>query len=151
MKDSIKRTLDVFFSLLGLMAASPVLAPILLVVWLQDFHSPFYVSSRVGKRGRSFKFVKIRSMVKDAEKAGVDSTAADDKRITAVGYFIRRFKLDELAQLWNVLKGEMSLVGPRPNVERASPYLRRPRRNSWTYAPESPISPPSSSPMKARS
>jgi len=118
MKEASKRILDVLLSFLGLAVASPVIVPILICVWLQDFHSPFYVSYRVGRGGRPFKIVKIRSMVADAEKAGIDSTAVDDKRITLVGRFIRHFKLDEMTQLWNVLKGDMSLVGPRPNVAR---------------------------------
>jgi len=70
------------------------------------------------KNGRLFNMVKLRSMIAGADKTGVDSTSADDSRITSVGRFIRKFKLDEFTQLWNVLKGDMSLVGPRPNVER---------------------------------
>jgi len=113
----LKRALDVVLSALGLMAASPVLLPTLLLVWLQDYHSPFYIANRVGLRGRPFRMVKLRSMVVNADRSGVDSTSSNDKRITAVGHFIRRFKLDELSQLWNVLTGDMSLVGPRPNVQ----------------------------------
>ncbi|HET8623240.1 MAG TPA: sugar transferase [Gemmatimonadales bacterium] len=103
---------------LGLLLLSPLLVPVAVVIWLQDRHSPFYVANRIGRRGRPFRMVKFRSMIVRADRTGVDSTAGDDPRITAVGRFIRRFKLDELPQLWNVLKGEMSLVGPRPNVER---------------------------------
>lgn len=88
------------------------------LVWRQDKHSPFYVAPRVGRNDQPFKMIKLRSMVINADKSGVDSTAANDNRITAVGQFIRRYKLDELTQLWNVLKGDMSLVGPRPNVKR---------------------------------
>jgi lipopolysaccharide/colanic/teichoic acid biosynthesis glycosyltransferase len=88
------------------------------LVWKQDKHSPFYVAPRVGKDGKPFKMVKLRSMVINADKSGVDSTSANDQRITKVGHFIRRYKLDELTQLWNVLIGDMSLVGPRPNVQR---------------------------------
>ncbi|MFM7373153.1 MAG: sugar transferase, partial [Sphaerospermopsis kisseleviana] len=68
--------------------------------------------------GKPFQMLKLRSMVVNADRIGVDSTSANDPRITRVGHFIRRYKLDELSQLWNVLKGEMSLVGPRPNVRR---------------------------------
>lgn len=88
------------------------------LVWIQDFHSPFYIAPRVGKNGKIFRMVKLRSMIIDAEKTGVNSTAAEDKRITAVGKLIRKFKLDEFTQLWNVLLGEMSLVGPRPQVQQ---------------------------------
>lgn len=114
----MKRLLDVALSTLGLVATSPVLLPTMLLIYWQDKHSPFYVAPRVGKGGKAFKMVKLRSMVVNADKTGVDSTSAQDPRITSVGKFVRRYKLDELPQLINVLKGEMSLVGPRPNVKR---------------------------------
>lgn len=114
----LKRAFDIFASFCGLLVFSPVIVPTLIAVWLQDFKSPFYVAPRVGMGGRIFRMVKLRSMVVNADKSGVDSTSANDMRITKVGHFIRRYKLDEISQLWNVLKGDMSLVGPRPNVER---------------------------------
>lgn len=114
----MKRLFDIVASLLGLLIASPVLLPVMFLVWRQDGHSPFYVAPRVGRGGEPFSMVKLRSMVINADKTGVDSTGADDRRITPVGHFIRRYKLDELTQLWNVLIGDMSLVGPRPNVKR---------------------------------
>lgn len=97
---------------------SPILLVSLISIWWQDYHSPFYIAPRVGKNNRIFRMVKLRSMVIKADESGVDSTSADDSRITAIGHFIRRFKLDEISQLWNVLIGDMSLVGPRPNVIR---------------------------------
>ncbi len=114
----MKRLFDVFVSALGLLLASPVLLPVMFLVWRQDRHSPFYVAPRVGLGGEPFKMMKLRSMVINADKSGVDSTSANDRRITPVGHFIRRYKLDELSQLWNVLIGDMSMVGPRPNVKR---------------------------------
>ena len=114
----MKRLLDFTLSLLGLIISSPVLVPIIIIVWLQDWHSPFYIASRVGKGEKLFRMVKLRSMIINAHKSGVDSTSSNDNRITGVGRFIRRYKLDELSQLWNVLIGDMSLVGPRPNVKR---------------------------------
>jgi len=114
----MKRMMDIVCSLLGLAVLSPFLAVVMILVWLQDFHSPLYVATRVGKDSRTFQMVKLRSMVVNADKTGVDSTSADDSRITSIGHFIRRFKLDEFTQLWNVLKGDMSLIGPRPNVKR---------------------------------
>ncbi len=114
----MKRLFDIFLSFLGLMIASPILLAFIVAVWLQDLKSPFYIAPRVGRNRRVFRMVKLRSMVVNADKTRVDSTSADDMRITAVGKLIRKFKMDELTQLWNVLKGNMSLVGPRPNVER---------------------------------
>lgn len=114
----MKRLFDIVASAAGLLLASPVLLPVMFLVWRHDRHSPFYVAPRVGRGGGAFSMVKLRSMVINADKSGVDSTGANDRRITPVGHFIRRYKLDELTQLWNVLKGDMSLVGPRPNVKR---------------------------------
>lgn len=114
----LKRAFDTIASAVGLLLASPVLLPVMFLVWWQDRHSPFYIAPRVGRNDQPFKMIKLRSMVINADKSGVDSTAANDNRITAVGQFIRRYKLDELTQLWNVFKGDMSLVGPRPNVKR---------------------------------
>jgi lipopolysaccharide/colanic/teichoic acid biosynthesis glycosyltransferase len=94
-----------------------VLLPVMFLVWKEDRHSPFYIAPRVGRDGRPFAMVKMRSMVINADRKGATSTSNDDKRITPVGHFIRRYKLDELTQLWNVLKGDMSLVGPRPQVQ----------------------------------
>jgi lipopolysaccharide/colanic/teichoic acid biosynthesis glycosyltransferase len=107
---------DAVLAAVGLVMFSPILVPAMIAVWLQDFHSPFYIAGRVGRNNMPFRMVKLRSMVINADKAGVDSTSANDRRITIVGHLIRRWKLDELSQLWNVLVGDMSLVGPRPNV-----------------------------------
>ena len=112
----LKRGLDIVVSSLGLVVTSPVLLLFAIAVWLQDFRSPFYIAQRVGLDNQLFGMVKLRSMVIDADRTGVSSTSSDDSRITAVGRVIRALKLDEFTQLWNVLRGEMSLVGPRPNV-----------------------------------
>ena len=114
----MKRLLDIAVAFLGLLILSPLLIVLCVAIYLQDHHSPFYIANRMGRKERPFRMVKFRSMVIRADTSGVDSTAGDDPRITSLGKFIRRFKLDEIPQLWNVLKGEMSLVGPRPNVER---------------------------------
>jgi len=110
--------MDVIASFLGLTLAFPILVGFAFAIWLQDFRSPLYVANRVGKNGRMFKMIKMRSMVVDAAQSGVTSTSNDDDRITKVGRLIRAYKLDEITQLVNVLKGDMSLVGPRPNVMR---------------------------------
>ena len=110
-----KELFDRIVSLLGLVALCPLLLVICVLVWLQDRHSPFYVADRSGRRG-SFRMIKIRSMVVRADQLGASSTSGDDRRITPLGKFIRRWKIDEVSQLINVLKGDMSLVGPRPEV-----------------------------------
>ena len=113
----IKRLVDILASFFGLLVFSPILLPVMFLVWKEDKKSPFYIAPRSGRNGMTFKMVKLRSMVVDADKSGVDSTSGNDMRITPIGHFIRKYKLDELTQLWNVLIGDMSLVGPRPNVK----------------------------------
>ena len=112
----LKRVLDVTVALAGLCALSPLLVLIALAVWLEDGRSPWFRGVRVGRGGSEFRMVKFRSMRPEAWKSGVNSTAAGDRRITRVGRLLRRTKLDELPQLWNVMRGQMSLVGPRPQV-----------------------------------
>src|SRR5687767_5812356 len=114
----MKRLLDIILSSLGLITFAPLLLPVIFLVWRQDGASPFYIAPRVGRDGELFKMVKLRSMVVNADRTGVDSTSGSDPRVTPIGQFVRRYKLDELTQLWNVLIGDMSLVGPRPNVKR---------------------------------
>ena len=113
-----KRVLDFLLAGLGLTLFAPVLVIVMFLIWLEDHSSPIYRASRVGFNSKVFTMYKLRSMVVGADKTGVDSTSSADKRITKTGRFVRKFKLDEVTQLWNVLRGEMSLVGPRPNVER---------------------------------
>lgn len=95
---------------------SPMLLLLCMAIWLQDFSNPIYLSKRAGQNGKEFKMFKLRSMVANAENSGVLSTSSKDKRITPLGHFVRRYKFDEILQLINVIKGDMSLVGPRPNV-----------------------------------
>lgn len=113
----MKRAFDLSIGTMGLLLFSPILLFFILLVWLQDRKSPFYIAPRIGLDGTPFKMIKLRSMTAGADRTGVESTAADDSRITRVGHMIRHYKLDELSQLINVVKGEMSLVGPRPNVQ----------------------------------
>lgn len=125
----MKRLLDIVASAGGLLFFSPVLWVFMGLIWFQDRSFPFYIAERVGKNGRPFRMVKLRSMIVGADRTGVDSTAAEDTRITWVGRIIRKYKLDELSQLWNVLRGDMSLVGPRPNVPReVATYTMEERR-----------------------
>jgi lipopolysaccharide/colanic/teichoic acid biosynthesis glycosyltransferase len=112
----LKRTLDILIASFGLLLLSPLLLAVMLAIWLQDRRFPFYIAPRAARGSGTFRMVKFRSMVVNADKIGGSSTAATDRRITPVGRFVRAYKLDELIQLWNVLKGDMSLVGPRPQV-----------------------------------
>ena len=112
----MKRLFDLTLATIGLVAISPLLA--ILAIWIKlDSRGPvFYRGRRAGQFGRPFLILKLRTMVENAEQLGGAETASDDPRITRAGKFLRQYKLDEFPQLINVLKGEMSLVGPRPEV-----------------------------------
>jgi len=114
----MKRILDFILSFFGLLVLSPILLIFMFLIYLQDKKSPIYKAPRVGKDGNIFTMVKMRSMIVNADNNQVDSTSTDDNRITPLGLTIRKYKLDELTQLWNVLTSDMSFVGPRPNVQR---------------------------------
>ncbi len=112
------RFLDILFACFGLIVLSPLLLIIWLLIVLTSKGGGFYKQIRVGKKGYDFKLYKFRSMRVDADKGSLITIGGRDSRITKVGYFIRKFKIDELPQLFNVLKGDMSLVGPRPEVRK---------------------------------
>jgi len=112
----LKRTFDVVVASAGLLVAAPVLAGVAALVKREDGGPALYGSVRVGKDGRKFRMWKFRTMVLNADKIGGPNTADDDPRLTRVGKKLRQYKLDELPQLINVVTGEMSLVGPRPEV-----------------------------------
>lgn len=126
----LRRGQDVFFSGMALLVLSPVLIITALAVWIDDPHgSPIFKQVRCGRDGKPFKMYKFRSMYMDAErkleellqKNEMDGPAfkiKDDPRITRVGHFIRKTSIDELPQLWNIFKGDMSIVGPRPALPR---------------------------------
>ena len=115
----MKRCIDMVLSSLGLIILSPVLIVIATMIKKHDGGPVFYRGERVGLHGVSFRIYKFRTMVINAEKLGPSSTSEDDLRITKIGKFLRRYKLDELPQFINVLKGDMSFVGPRPQVRWA--------------------------------
>ena len=117
-----KRVYDLFFAALGLSILAPLFLLLGLLVKWSDGGPVFYRQERVGLGGRRFRIWKFRTMVVDADRRGIPVTRDGDPRITRVGRFLRKTKLDELPQLWNVLVGEMSLVGPRPEVPR---YVER--------------------------
>ena len=112
----MQRTFDIVFSFCVLVVFSPLLLVTIAAIYFYDWHAPFYMANRVGRGGRVFRMAKFRSMIVNADQVGGSSTSATDSRITPVGAFVRRYKLDELPQFWNVLLGDMSVVGPRPNV-----------------------------------
>jgi lipopolysaccharide/colanic/teichoic acid biosynthesis glycosyltransferase/SAM-dependent methyltransferase len=114
----IKRALDIGSSALGLLLLSPLLLSLAALIKWGSAGSVFYRGQRVGRHGRPFRIFKFRSMVVNAEAIGGSSTGDHDPRITSIGRFMRKGKLDELPQLLNVLLGQMSLVGPRPEVQR---------------------------------
>ena len=112
------RVLDFIFSLLGIILLFPVFLVLYFAVRLESKGGCFYKQLRVGRGGTDFYVYKFRSMRIGADKQGLITVGGRDPRITQVGYFIRKYKLDELPQLFNVLKGDMSLVGPRPEVRK---------------------------------
>jgi lipopolysaccharide/colanic/teichoic acid biosynthesis glycosyltransferase len=126
----VNRALDVAGASVGLALASPALAVAALAIKLDDGGPVFYRQRRVGQEGREFELLKLRTMVVGAEQQGAGwAVNRGDPRITRVGRALRRLSLDELPQLWNVVRGEMSLIGPRPTlayqVESYSPRQRR--------------------------
>ena len=131
----VKRIFDFLGSLLGLMLLSPVLLLIALLIKVDSRGPVFYRGVRVGLFGGVFKIFKYRTMIINAEKVGGSSTPDDDPRLTRLGKFLRRYKLDELPQLINVLKGDMSLVGPRPQVQWAVDLYTPEQRTVLTVRP----------------
>lgn len=131
----LKRGFDVAASGIGLIVLSPILAVIACAVRLNSRGPVFYRARRVGQHGKEFRLYKFRSMVADADQRGSRITRAEDNRITSVGRFLRRAKLDELPQLINVLRGEMSLVGPRPEDPRYVELYTPKQREILQYRP----------------
>lgn len=122
------RFLDILFSFIGLLLLLPFFFLIYIFICIESKGPGFYSQIRVGKGGKDFKLYKFRSMRVGADKKGLITVGGRDPRVTQVGHFIRKFKLDELPQLWNVLKGDMSLVGPRPEVRK---YVNMYTEEQW--------------------
>lgn len=114
----LSRSFDLFFSSLGLFILSPVFLMIAILIKLESKGPVFYCQERVGKNFRSFQIFKFRTMIQNADKKGPLITSGGDSRVTRIGRILRKTKIDELAQLLNVIKGDMSLVGPRPEVRK---------------------------------
>lgn len=114
----LKRLFDICCSLIGLIFLAPFLIIISLFIIVNNGFPVFYLQTRVGKNSNDFKLFKFRTMYKDADKKGLLTVGGRDPRVTPIGYYLRKYKLDELPQLLNVLFGSMSLVGPRPEVRK---------------------------------
>ena len=112
------RLFDILFSVLGLILLSPIFIVLYIIIRTGSKGGAFYVQERIGKDGKPFMLYKFRTMHVGADSEGLLTIGKDDNRITRVGYFLRKTKIDELPQLLNVLKGDMSLVGPRPEVRK---------------------------------
>jgi lipopolysaccharide/colanic/teichoic acid biosynthesis glycosyltransferase len=113
-----KRLFDIFFSFIGIIVLLPFFLIFSLVIIIGSGFPVFYFQKRVGKGGEDFNLIKFRTMKKDSEKKGLLTVGGRDPRITGIGFFLRKYKLDELPQLFNVLFGTMSFVGPRPEVRK---------------------------------
>ena len=114
----IKRVCDFILSLIGIIVLSPIFIIVSIAIKLDSRGKILFLQKRVGRYGKEFNIYKFRTMVSNAEKLGKQITVGNDNRITKVGAFLRKYKIDELPQLFNVLKGDMSLVGPRPEVPK---------------------------------
>jgi len=130
-----KRVFDLVFAMAGLVLLSPVLAVVAIVIRLSSPGATFYRGVRVGRYGKSFRILKFRTMVVNAEALGGSCTSADDRRITSVGRWLRKYKLDELPQLFNVLRGDMSFVGPRPEVQEYTDLFNEEERQILSIRP----------------
>lgn len=131
----LKRSFDFVAAFGGLVCLAPLFLVIALVIKLSSPGPVFYRGKRVGRYGKPFAIYKFRTMVVDADKQGPGITAAEDNRVTSVGKVLRRYKLDEFPQLLNVLKGEMSLVGPRPEDPRYVALYTPEQRAILNYRP----------------
>jgi len=131
----LKRLFDLLVSLVALLLLSPLMGVLAWRIKRYDGGPVVYAGRRVGKGGKPFGMYKFRTMVMNADKIGGSSTPDDDPRITPIGKMLRRYKLDELPQLFNVVKGEMSLVGPRPQVQWAVDLYTPEQRQVLTVPP----------------
>ncbi|WP_292706249.1 MULTISPECIES: sugar transferase [unclassified Nostoc] len=130
-----KRIFDLLFALIGIFIMSPLFFTIAIWIKLDSPGNVLFRQIRIGRFGREFSIYKFRTMVADAESRGKQITVAKDTRITRSGQFLRKYKLDELPQLFNVVKGEMSLVGPRPEVPKYVAYYTAEQRRVLDVLP----------------
>lgn len=135
MNQFLKRSFDVFVSGLVILVALPLWFLVAILIKLESPGPVFYRGSRVGKDGNEFKIYKFRSMVNLADQTGIGITQRDDQRITRIGHVLRNLKIDEMPQLLNVLKGEMSIVGPRPEDPKFVEYYTPEQREVLKFRP----------------
>ena len=129
------RFFDIVFSSIGLVLLCPLFLILYVLICLESKGGGFYSQERIGRNGVPFRLYKFRSMRKDADKIGLITVGGHDSRITHMGYFIRKYKLDELPQLWNVFVGDMSLVGPRPEVRKYTDLYNDEQRRVLSVRP----------------
>jgi len=125
----VKRIFDFFASAIGIILLLPIFLAVAIAIKKNSPGPVFYISWRIGKNNKPFKIYKFRTMVVNADKMGGPSTASDDPRLTKIGLFLKKYQLDELPQLFNVLKGDMSLVGPRPEVKMYVDMMTNEQKN----------------------
>lgn len=131
----IKRIFDIIMSLIGIILLSPLFIIVSIAIKVTSPGNILFLQKRVGKNGEEFNIYKFRTMVSDAEKLGKQITVGNDSRITKVGAFLRKFKIDELPQLFNVFNGDMSLVGPRPEVPKYVELYTKEQRKVLSIRP----------------
>lgn len=131
----MKRLFDIVFSFIGIIILSPVILAVCIAIKSVDNGPVFYKAPRVGRNGIIFRMIKFRTMTVNADKIGGSSTKEDDPRITKPGAFLRKYKLDEIPQLFNVFVGEMSIVGPRPQIKWAVDLYSEEEKKILTVKP----------------
>ncbi len=131
----LKRLFDIIVSLLAIIFLLPVWLLVALLIVIDSKGGIFYIQQRIGKNGKPFGLYKFRTMHPDSDKKGLLTVGGRDPRVTRVGYWLRKYKLDELPQLFNVLKGDMSLVGPRPEVKKYTDLYTDEQRRVLTVKP----------------
>jgi lipopolysaccharide/colanic/teichoic acid biosynthesis glycosyltransferase len=131
----MKRSFDIVFSLIGLILLMPLFFVVAVLIKLSSSGPIFYLQMRVGLNGNDFKLYKFRTMMVDADKKGLLTVGGRDPRVTSIGYYLRKFKIDELPQLLNVLFGSMSFVGPRPEVRKYVDMYTEEQKNVLSIKP----------------
>jgi lipopolysaccharide/colanic/teichoic acid biosynthesis glycosyltransferase len=131
----MKRSFDIVFSLIGLILLMPLFFVVAVLIKLSSSGPIFYLQMRVGLNGNDFKLYKFRTMMVDADKQGLLTVGGRDPRVTSIGYYLRKFKIDELPQLMNVLFGSMSFVGPRPEVRKYVDMYTEEQKNVLSIKP----------------